>query len=98
MLKTEVDLGALIKSYTQSTQKDGIFISILESDDNLAHALNLSRDEILNLLYGYLYLTDFNGEEDMENLFNKIVETSHEDSQYMVMVKNGEIIREHPDY
>lgn len=90
----ELNLEMLIKSYAKMTGKNGVFIKVLEHDANLAKILGLSKTETIDYIDSYLYLTDFNDDNEIEAFFSKIEKESHPDAQYMALVIDGEIVKE----
>lgn len=98
MKQTNVDLEMLIKCYAKHNGENGIFLSILEYDDGLASLLKLSHDELNELVYGYVYLSDFSDKEEARTFFERIENESHPDAQYTVLVENGEIAKEFPHW
>lgn len=98
MKQTKVDLEMLIKCYAKHNGENGIFLSILEYDEDLASLLKLSIDELNEVVYGYLYLSDFRDKEEARAFFERIEKESHPDAQYAVLVENGEIAKEFPNW
>lgn len=98
MKQTTVDLEMLIKCYAKMNGENGIFLSILEYDDGLASLLNMSHDELNDIVYGYLYLSDFPNKEEARTFFERIEKESHEDAQYAVLVEDGDIVKEFPHW
>lgn len=90
----KINLEMLIKAYAQLQNKSGIFISILEYNEGLREILKVSKSELIDLVDNYLYLSDFNNNEEIHSTFEILKEKSHEDAQYAVLVIDNEIIEE----
>lgn len=97
MKKTILDLEVLIKSYAKTTSPNGIFISVLENDKNLSKILNVPTKDFFHHVDDYFYLSHFKSKDEANELFNRIENECHPNSQYAVLVLDNEIVREYPN-